>query len=185
VKFAVLTLNHYHMNSTASIPDKQQFVSDLVDFREQLYYYALQLTENRDDALDLVQETNYKALKHNTNNKQYEHVRAWLYTILRNTYINHLRSGYKKNTWIGKEDSNLQQVYPVMPESEHPDRIYFRKELNEKISILPDNYSRPLTLHLHGYSYKEIAGKMNVPIGTVKSRIYLAKQKIQKVYGEC
>lgn len=173
------------MNTTGSISDKQHFVSELVNLREQLYFYALQLTESRDDALDLVQETNYKALKHNSSNKQYEHVRAWLYTILRNTYINHLRSGYKKHTWINKEDSSAQQFMPVLPESEHPDRIYFRKELKEKISKLPANYSRPLTMHLHGYSYKEIASQMHVPIGTIKSRIFLAKQKIQKMYVEC
>ena len=173
------------MNSTGSVSDKQDFVYDLVKLREQLYYYALQLTESRDDALDLVQETNYKALKYNSGNKQYEHVRAWLYTILRNTYINHLRSGYNKNMWIGKEDSNMQQISPVIAESDHPDRIYFRKELWEKISNLPLNYAQALTMHLHGYSYKEIALKMNVPIGTIKSRIFLAKQKIQKAYGEC
>ena len=100
---------------------QKDFVYDLVHMRDQLYYYALQLTESRDDAMDLVQETNYKALKHNTDNKQYEHVKAWLYTILRNTYINHLRSGYKRNTRIGREDINQQQVFPALPESDHPD----------------------------------------------------------------
>lgn len=173
------------MKRTGSISDKQRFIADLVNLHEQLYYYALQLTESRDDALDLVQETNYKALKHNTSNRQYEHVRAWLYTILRNTYINHLRSGYKRNTWIGKEDSSMHQVLPALPEADHPDRIFFRKELREKISGLPVNYGRPLSLYLKGYSYKEIAMMMQVPIGTIKSRIFLAKQKIQRIYGEC
>lgn len=173
------------MKSSTSTTHRKQFVSDLVQLREQLFYYALQLTESRDEALDLVQETNYKALKHNQNNKQYEHIRAWLYTILRNTHINHLRSGYRRNTWSGTEESNHAQNFSTIPESDHPDRIYFRKELNENISKLPLNYSRPLALHLKGYSYKEIAQAMHVPIGTIKSRIYLAKQKIHKVYAEC
>ena len=173
------------MESSTSIKDRQKFVSDLVQLRDQLFYYALQLTESRDDALDLVQETNYKALKHNHNNKQYEHVRAWLYTILRNTHINHLRSGYRRHTWSGTEESNHAQNFSVIPETDQPDRVYFRKELHEKISNLPLNYSQPLSMHIKGYSYKEIAQQMHVPIGTIKSRIFLAKQKIQKVYGEC
>ncbi len=173
------------MKASNPSSNKQQFVSDLVELREQLFYYALQLTENRDDALDLVQETNYKALKHNSKHQQYEHVRAWLYTILKNTYINHLRSGYKRNTWIFREDMNLQNIYAVIPESDQPDRIFFRKELRDKISNLPLNYAQPLSLFLLGYSYKEISQKTNVPIGTIKSRIFLAKEKIKKVYGEC
>lgn len=173
------------MESSNSTQDRQKFVSDLVSLREQLFYYALQLTESRDEALDLVQETNYKALKHNNKSKQYEHVRAWLYTILRNTHINHLRSGYRRNTWSGTEESNQAQNFSVIPETDHPDRIYFRKELYEKISNLPLNYARPLIMQMQGYSYKEIAEHMHVPIGTIKSRIFLAKQKIQKVYGEC
>ena len=114
------------MESSTSIKDRQKFVSDLVQLRDQLFYYALQLTESRDDALDLVQETNYKALKHNHNNKQYEHVRAWLYTILRNTHINHLRSGYRRHTWSGTEESNHAQNFSVIPETDQPDRVYFR-----------------------------------------------------------
>ncbi len=174
------------MDSSTSTQERQKFVSDLVQLRDQLFYYALQLTESRDEALDLVQETSYKALKHNNNNnKQHEHVRAWLYTILRNTHINHLRSAYRRNTWSGTEESNQAQNLSVIMETEHPDRIYFRKELHEKISILPINYAQPLTMHMEGYSYKEIAEHMHVPIGTIKSRIFLAKQKIHKVYAEC
>ncbi len=173
------------MKSSNSPSGNQQFVSDLMDLREQLFYYALQLTENRDDAMDLVQETNYKALKHNSKHQQYEHVKAWVYTILRNTYINHLRSGYKRNIWIGSEDLNRQKIYAIIPESDQPDRIFFRKELRDKISSMPLNYAQPLSLFLLGYSYKEISLKTNVPIGTIKSRIFLAKEKIKKVYGEC
>lgn len=173
------------MESSTSTQDRQKFVSDLVSLRDQLFYYALQLTESRDEALDLVQETSYKALKHNNNSKQYEHIRAWLYTILRNTHINHLRSGYRRNTWTGTEESNHAQNFSMIPEAEQPDRIYFRKELHEKISNLHLNYARPLIMHMQGYSYKEIAEHMHVPIGTIKSRIFLAKQKIQKVYAEC
>ena len=72
------------------------FAGDLVNMQEQLFYYALQLTEHREDALDLVQETSFKALKNRTRLHNNEHFRAWLYTILKNTYINYLRSSHYK-----------------------------------------------------------------------------------------
>jgi len=70
------------------------FPGDLVKMQEQLFFYALQLTEDREDALDLVQETSYKALKNRTRLHNDDHIRAWLYTILKNTYINYLRSSH-------------------------------------------------------------------------------------------
>ena len=74
--------------------DSDYFTYDLIKLQEQLYYYALQLTEDREDALDLVQETSFKALKNRNRLHNNEHIRAWLYTILKNTYINYLRSSH-------------------------------------------------------------------------------------------
>ena len=74
------------------------FMLDLIKLQEQLYYYALQLTEDRENARDLVQETSFKALKNRHRLHNYEHIRAWLYTILKNTYINHLRSSHYRQT---------------------------------------------------------------------------------------
>jgi RNA polymerase sigma-70 factor (ECF subfamily) len=159
-----------------------EFTGSLLKAHEQLYYYALQLTENQDDAKDLVQETSYKALKNFTLLKNDEHKNAWLYTILRNTYINNLRSGHHRNIKMNKADQNLQIGAAVMPDFENPDRIFDRKELMEKIRCLPPSYARPLKLYISGYSYKEIAKMTDVPIGTIKSRIHLAKGRLRKQY---
>jgi RNA polymerase sigma-70 factor (ECF subfamily) len=170
------------MEATSNSKMRERFTGSLIQARDQLYYYALQLTENRDDANDLVQETSYKALKNLSRLKYDEHKNAWLYTILRNTYINNLRSGHHKNIKSNRADQELQVANAAMPEFDYPDRIFERKELIEKIRMLPPIYARPLRLFLSGYAYREIANMTGAPIGTVKSRIHLAKEKLKKTY---
>jgi RNA polymerase sigma-70 factor (ECF subfamily) len=162
---------------------KDRFTGSLLKANAQLFYYALQLTEDRDDAKDLVQETNYKALKNFSRLKHEEHKNAWLYTILRNTHINNLRSGHHRNIKMNKSDQDVQISNAIIPEFDNPDRIFYRKELMDKIRNLPPAYAKPLKLFLAGYAYKEIAHMTEVPIGTVKSRIHLAKEKLKKAYN--
>jgi RNA polymerase sigma-70 factor (ECF subfamily) len=164
---------------------KHVFSGNLANARDQLFYYALQLTEDRDDALDLVQETSYKALKNFSRLNDLQHRNAWLYTILKNTHINNLRSGHNKNILMNRSEQEVQVTMAPLPDHEHPDRIFERKELKEKIRCLPAVYARPLKLFMAGYAYKEIAHMTDVPIGTVKSRIHLAKEKLKKAYQGC
>jgi len=161
--------------------DPDYFIYDLVQLQDQLFYYALQLTEDREDALDLVQETSFKALKNRNRLHNNEHIRAWLYTILKNTYINYLRSShYRQLTYDGEELNNY--ISPNDGPNGTPYEQLERKELHEIIGMLPGAYEKPIKMFLSGYSYKEISKQMNIPIGTVKSRIHLGKKQIRKVY---
>lgn len=161
-------------------PDYFQY--DLVRLQEQLYYYALQLTEDREDALDLVQETSYKALKNRNRLHNNDHIRAWLYTILKNTYINYLRSSHHRQL---THDSDELQNYATQSSGSNgaPYEQMEKKELHQIIEMLPGVYEQPIKMFLSGYSYKEIARHMKIPIGTVKSRIHLGKKQIRKVYA--
>jgi RNA polymerase sigma-70 factor, ECF subfamily len=170
------------MNANSILEKRETFTGSLVSAHDQLYYYALQLTEDQDDAEDLVQETSYKALKNISRLKYDKHKNAWLYTILRNTYINNLRSGHNKNIKMNHADQDALLTSAKLPEVEHPDRIFERKELMEKIRCLPAIYAKPLKLFLAGYAYKEISHMTDAPIGTVKSRIHLAKEKLKRAY---
>jgi len=160
----------------------EHFAGDLVTMQEQLFYYALQLTEDRDDALDLVQETSYKALKNSRRLHNNDHIRAWLYTILKNTHINYLRSSHKRQLVHDTEELNQFSSSNGDFNEELPDQILIKKELHEMIKLLPWVYGKPIQMFLSGYSYKEISQHMNIPIGTVKSRIHLGKKQIRKVY---
>lgn len=159
--------------------DPDYFMYDLVRLQEQLYYYALQLTEDREDALDLVQETSFKALKNRNRLHNNDHIRAWLYTILKNTYINYLRSSHYRQL---THDSDELNNYESHSSTTDPYNQLENKELYEIIELLPGTYEKPIKMFLSGYSYKEIAKQMDIPIGTVKSRIHLGKKQIRKVY---
>jgi RNA polymerase sigma-70 factor (ECF subfamily) len=162
--------------------DPDQFAGELVNMQEQLFYYALQLTEDREDALDLVQETSYKALKNRTRLHNNDHIRAWLYTILKNTHINYLRSSHYRQLIHDTDELNQYAAQSGDMPGYQPDEALMNKELNEIIRLLPGVYGKPIHMFLTGYSYKEISKQMNIPIGTVKSRIHLGKKKIRKVY---
>ncbi len=166
------------MITGSDIELKDHFAGDLVEMQKQLYYYALRLTDNQEYAHDLVQETSYKALKNKKRLHNTDHIRAWLYTILKNTYINYLRSSQTKhldyNTYEVDQFSNSSKENGYPP----PDVLLQRKELREQINQLPFNYEKPINMMLAGYSYKEIAKTMGIPIGTVKSRIHLGKKRI-------
>lgn len=166
---------------TSKIPN--HFAGNLVKIQDQLFFYALQLTEDREDALDLVQETSYKALKNQTRLHNDEHIRAWLYTILKNTYINYLRSSHYRQMVRDTDVLNQYSAQSQDSREELPDELLMKKELHEIIKLLPGVYEKPIQMFLSGYSYKEISQHMSIPIGTVKSRIHLGKKQIRKVYS--
>lgn len=161
--------------------DHDYFMFDLVQMQEQLYYYALQLTEDREDALDLVQETSFKALKNRNRLHNNDHIRAWLYTILKNTHINYLRSSHYRQLTHDSNELNNHAAQSGGSDGAPYEQL-LKKELYEIIGMLPDVYEEPIRMFLSGYSYKEIAERMNIPIGTVKSRIHLGKKQIRRVY---
>lgn len=162
---------------------KDPFAGDLIEMQKQLYYYALRLTDDREYASDLVQETSYKALKNKKRLQNGDHIRAWLYTILKNTYINKLRSSSSKHLDYDSDQVDLfsntdkDNTFPA------PDIVLQKKELREQINRLPRSYEKPINMMLSGYSYKEIAETMEIPIGTVKSRIHLGKKRILRQYS--
>ena len=162
---------------------EDSFAGNIVQMQENLYYYALQLTEDREDALDLVQETSYKALKNKKKIHSNEHIKAWLYTILKNTYINYLRSSQYRQLIYDTDELPFYSDFRESNGSLLPDENLLRKELQHVVSLLPGSYGKPIQMLLAGYSYKEIAQHMNIPIGTVKSRIHLGKKQIRKVYA--
>jgi RNA polymerase sigma-70 factor (ECF subfamily) len=170
------------MNGQKQGENLDSFGINLIRMQEHLYYYALQLTENREDALDLVQETSYKALRNKNRLHNHEHIRAWLYTILRNTYINYLRSSHFKQLVFDSDELVSYSDSGEYGNSPLPDDILAREELRSMVDSLPMAYGKPIRLMLSGYSYKEIASRMGIPIGTVKSRIHLGKKRISKVY---
>jgi len=157
-----------------------QFNTALLGLQDKLLYYALSLTSDHEKAQDLLQETFLKALVYRDKFTQNTNFKAWIYTIMKNTFINNYRRNVKsKNTFDGaNNDFHLKfskdKSYPS------PESIYSSKEIIKCINELEDEYKVPFTMFLDGFKYKEIAEELELPLGTVKSRIFFTRKKLEK-----
>ena len=151
---------------------------------DKLHYYALSLTSDSERANDLLQETFLKALTYRDKFAQNTNFKAWVYTIMKNTFINEYRRNVKtKNTFEGSTNDyhiayTKDKVYPG------PDSMYSSREISRSIQELEDDYRIPFTMFLEGFKYKEIADELNLPLGTVKSRIFFTRKKLEKTLSE-
>jgi RNA polymerase sigma factor (sigma-70 family) len=163
---------------------KIQFNKALLNLRVKLHFYALSLTSDSERANDLLQETMLKVLTYRDKFKQNTNFKAWVYTIMKNTFINDYRRNVKIRNTFG--DSYIDFCYLFQMENiyQTPNSIYNTKEIHHNINALEDEYRIPFTMFLEGYKYKEIAEKLDIPIGTVKSRIFLTRKRLKKSLQE-
>lgn len=155
-----------------------EFNKALLSYKDALRYFALHLTMNDDDAMDLLQDTLVKAITYKDKFVEKTNLKAWLYTIMKNTFINNYRRAVKANTIIDKTDDLYFLNSTTTSDAVRPDTEYTVKEIQRNITNLDDDYRIPFEMHHKGYKYKEIADYLNLPIGTVKSRIFLARKKL-------
>ncbi len=147
---------------------------------------AMQLTKNRDDANDLVQETMLKALKYKSRFHE-GNLKGWLFTILRNSFINQYRRMAKRKTFIDTTVNAYFIDMPVQKADNQAELRFIRKDLEKAISELSPDYRVLFMLNMEGFKYHEIAEELNMPIGTVKTRIFVARRMLRKklaAYGE-
>ena len=165
------------------------FSYQLTELTGSLQRFALSLTSNHEDARDLLQETFEKALKNREKFQEGTNLKAWTYTIMKNSYINGYRRRKNMNEIFGNPDTHHIQSgatgnmdpYSHMPE--HADLPLMLKDIENEIGMLDDDMRIPFTMHVEGYKYREIADALNVKIGTVKSRIFFARKKLRESIG--
>lgn len=148
---------------------------------------ALQLTKNGDDADDLVQETILKALRYQDKFSEGTNFRGWLFTILKNSFINNYRRMVKRNTFLDATDNTFFLDLPSHRIENQAELKFIRKDLEAAIETLPTELKVTFMLNVEGFKYHEIAEELNIPIGTVKTRIFVARRILRKklyVYGE-
>jgi len=156
-----------------------QFNTVLLGQQDKLLHYALRLTSDTENAHDLLQETYVKALINRDKFTQYTNFRGWVYTIMKNTFINNYRRDLKSKNTFNLTNNDFCQFqknigYPS-PESE-----YSSKEITNCINSLDVESRIPFKMFLAGFKYMEIAEELNLPLGTVKSRIFFTRQKLRK-----
>jgi RNA polymerase sigma-70 factor, ECF subfamily len=155
-----------------------EFNQQLVNQKISLKNFAYSLTLNSEEAQDLVQETFLKALRYREKFADATNLKAWLYTIMKNTFINSYRRSIKTRQIITQTD-DLSLVKPLegsnTPSAES--QLNF-KHITNAVESLEEEYKIPFIRYNDGYKYKEIADELDLPIGTVKSRIFLARKKL-------
>jgi len=165
-----------------------EFSNQFLEFKNLLNMFAYNLTKDRENANDLYQETAFRALKNRDKFQPGTNFKAWLMTIMKNIFINNYRKKVKANTIFDATDNQYylnSGSHSVKNEAEADILI---KELHKMIDVLDDGLKLPFELHRQGYKYQDIADQMELPLGTVKSRIFFArkelKKKIRAQYGE-
>ena len=152
----------------------QEFNSLVLNNADGLKPFAITLTRDGESAKDLCQETLFKAFAYRENYQPGTNIKAWLFTIMRNLFINdYRRRGRKRKVTEQWKYGQAITAYS----SEGAIRI---REINEAIHQLPSIFKTACLLYLQGYKYHEIAQALNEPLGTIKSRIHFAKKLLQK-----
>lgn len=156
------------------------FQDRLVGLQSNLLNFAYQLTTNRQQAEDLLQDTTLKALDNQDKYVDNVNFKGWIFTIMRNIFINNYRQTVRKATVIDQTEDlyhlNISQDSGINT----PEGSYAVKEISVALNSFPDDYRIPFNMYVAGYKYNEIAAKRNLPLGTVKSRMFAARKRLRE-----
>ena len=171
--------------------DQADFADQAMEYMDQLYSTALRMTRNRADAEDLVQETYLKGYRGFSGFTEGTNLRAWLFRILTNTYINSYRKKQRRPSETDLEDVEDLYLYRRLGGAEQAALSRSAEEelmdhltdgrIRDAIEALPEQYRLAVLLaDVEGFAYKEIAEILDIPIGTVMSRIHRGRKQLQK-----
>lgn len=160
------------------------FGKKLLELEENLRYYALSLTSNPEKADDLLQETYLKALTYQKMFRKNTNFKAWVYTIMKNTFINEYRKASKSKSTYSGSNSEFHLQLACDKQYPAPDSFFTSNEIKKTISSLADDYRIPFQMFIDGYKYKEISEKLGLPLGTIKSRIFFTRKKLTSALKE-
>lgn len=146
--------------------------------------FTRRFTSDRDESLDLVQDTILRALTYKDKFREDVNLKGWLFMIMRNTFINN----YRKNQRARTSRDNTKELYFLNVEDKYtfnaPAANFEYNDIWNHVNSLRDELLIPFKMHTFGYKYHEIAEQQNIPIGTVKNRIFHARKEIQKKLGQ-
>ena len=156
-----------------------EFNDMLLDNADFLKPFAVKLTKDSDAANDLYQETLFKALANHEKYNAGTNIKAWLFTIMRNIFINDYRRKAKQKTVLDNSANDYLINNKQATISNGAESSLRMKEINEAVHQLPEIFKIPFRLYFEGYKYQEIADLLGEPLGTVKSRIHFARKLLK------
>jgi RNA polymerase sigma-70 factor (ECF subfamily) len=145
-----------------------------------LKMYALHFTHDADDANDLVQDTLLKAITYYNKFKEGTNLKGWLYTIMKNTFINNYRRFMKISSFVTKSDEISSANLVFSSTKNYGESKFVMDDIRLALNKLPEEYYVPFSMYFEGHKYHEIADHLEIPIGTVKTRIHVARKLLKK-----
>ncbi|MEO1052712.1 MAG: RNA polymerase sigma factor [Bacteroidota bacterium] len=160
-----------------------EFNHQIVDLQSTLELFTKRFTTDHEESKDLVQDTILKAITYRDKFTTNTNLKGWLFTIMRNTFINNYRKSQRAKT----THDDTKELYYLNVADNHtfnlPDCKYQYKDVINCIDKIKTDLLVPFRMHLEGFKYQEIADELNIPIGTVKNRIFHARKEIQRQLG--
>lgn len=156
-----------------------EFNNKIQNLASILHSFAYNLTKNTEDAKDLLQETTYRALFNRDKFQPGTNFKAWMFTIMKNIFINNYRKKIKANTILDTTDNQFYLNSGAHATGNAAEGSIMMKELNAMLSSLDDSIRVPFMMHFEGFKYQEIADELELPLGTVKSRIFFARKELK------
>lgn len=157
-----------------------EFQNKFDQMSQVLQSFAYNLTKNGEEAKDLFQETAYRALTNRDKFRPGTNFKAWLFTIMKNIFINNYRKKVKANTIFDSTDNNFYINSGKNIVRNGSESNIMMKELWRMINDLDESIRIPFVMHYEGYKYQEIADDLDLPLGTVKSRIFFARKALKE-----
>jgi RNA polymerase sigma-70 factor (ECF subfamily) len=156
------------------------FAKDIFQFDRILRPYAFNLTKSREESEDLIQDTFFRAISNQDKFVEGTNIKAWLFTIMKNIFINNYRKNMKRQIVFDKSDNNflLDSVTKTVAKNDG-DRTFLQEHISTAMDGVSPDFTVPFMMYYEGFKYQEIAEHLSLPLGTVKSRIFFARKEIQ------
>jgi RNA polymerase sigma-70 factor (ECF subfamily) len=152
----------------------------LLNNADYLKPFAFTLTRDNETAKDLMQETLFRALANNDKYNVGTNIKAWMYTIMRNIFINDYRKKSRQNTMFDSTPNDFLLNHNQTAVANAAEVSLKLKDIQAAIHDLPEIFKHPFVLYFEGYKYNEIATLLNEPLGTIKSRIHFARKLLKE-----
>ncbi|MDE6206443.1 MAG: RNA polymerase sigma factor [Muribaculaceae bacterium] len=157
----------------------ETFKAKIISLQSNLLSFAYTLTSNRDDAYDLLQDTTLKALDSEDKYEETDNFKGWIFTIMRNLFINHYRKAMRSIVVTDQSDDLYQLNFSQESGLETPEGSVNVHDIRDTLNSIDPTLRDPFALYVSGYHYNEIAERLALPLGTVKSRIHQARKLLQ------
>ncbi len=155
------------------------FGSEIMQYENILRPFAFNLTKSRQETEDLIQDTFCRALANQEKFSEGTNIKAWLFTIMRNIFINNYRRKKKSNTVTDTSENHYLLNSTKVVEKNAAEQSFLAEDIKKAMRQVSSDFTEPFMMYYKGFHYQEISEKLDLPLGTVKSRIFFARKELQ------